>query len=146
MPSHVAWIVVGSSLLWTLVVVAMLRIVIRAQFNKLAERFPPAEVADDAVIKKAQSGRFGLVNAGFSLTLAADDAFVHLSPNIFLRWFGARELSIPATMIAEARVMKTFGVARVQLATPAGAIQLPTWIRDHARQRLGFDAINGRAA
>ncbi len=56
---------------------------------------PPVEPAEDAVRRRFQSFGLGIVNMGFSIHVAADEKFLHLTPILPLRFFGAVPCSIP---------------------------------------------------
>ena len=64
------------------------------------ERFPGREPDGDAITKRFQSFRLGIMNLGFSIHVAVDENHLHLTPAGYLRVFGARPLSIPWESIA----------------------------------------------
>ncbi len=55
---------------------------------------PPREPAEDAVRRRFQSFGLGIVNMGFSIHVAADEQYLHLTPVLPLRLFGAMPCSI----------------------------------------------------
>lgn len=91
------WWVVGAVVVAgeLLVVFFMLRAGVGKPFAALSERYPEIEPAPDAIERRFQSFRFGLVNAGMSVHVAVDAAYLHLRPVRLLRWMGARAVSVP---------------------------------------------------
>ena len=57
--------------------------------------YPPVEPKDGAVRRRYQSFSIGLVNMGFSLHVAADETYLHLTPLPIWRRLGARPASVP---------------------------------------------------
>lgn len=82
-----------------LIVVGAVLTLAAAPVKKLAARFPPVPPAPDAVARRFQSFRIGIMNLGFCIHAAADEKHMHLSPARLARIFGMRPLSIPWTAI-----------------------------------------------
>lgn len=61
----------------------------------LADRYPPVPPAPDAVMRRFQTFRFGMMNMGGCIHAAADEKHLHLLPARLARWFGVRPMSIP---------------------------------------------------
>lgn len=84
-------VIVGSDIM----VFAAVRSIIFQMFRKWQEKYPPVEPLPGAVTKRFQSFSFGLMNAGMSMHVTADESYLHLEPVRFVRWFGMMPLSIP---------------------------------------------------
>lgn len=109
-----AMVVVSFGVAWMLV---------RHAMGQLDRRFPPVSPADDAVRRRFQSFRFGIVNASFSIHVAADDQHVHLTPITLLRVMGFKPMSIPWGEIQVRSAGRFFTTATI-----AGVhVQGPTW-------------------
>jgi len=79
--------------------IALITLILRTMagrtFGDLAEQYPPTEPEPNAVTKRFQSFRFGIINAGFCVHVSVDSSHLHLKPARFLRWFGAKPMSVP---------------------------------------------------
>lgn len=78
-----------------LVVFGVLFVVIRNTWAPWTAAYPRREPAPDAVRRNFQSFRLGMINAGYSIHVAVDETHLHLLPARFLRWFGAKAVSVP---------------------------------------------------
>jgi len=70
-------------------------LVVKFGWSPMRRRFPPREIAPDALRRNFQSFRFGILNFGMSIHVAVDEHCLHLIPARFLRWFGAGPVSVP---------------------------------------------------
>ncbi len=82
-----------------LVTIVALWAVVRFGWKPFAQRFPPRPADPDAVGRRFQSFRLGVLNFGFCIHVAADEGHLHLQPAALLRFFGARTASIPWSSI-----------------------------------------------
>jgi len=117
-------VIVGGELL---VVSMLLRAGLGKPFAALAAQFPAVEPATDAVERRFQSFRFGLINAGFSVHVAVDSAHLHLRPVRLLRWLGAKAVSVPwdAVEVKPGRgAWRSARVGSLRLTGPAWALDL----------------------
>ena len=64
------------------------------------DAFPAQPQRDDAVVRRFQSFRLGVLNLGFSIHVAVDEQHLHLQPVAVFRWFGAHRASIPWVSIS----------------------------------------------
>ena len=69
--------------------------IIRWGWGPLPRDFPATEPGDDAVWRRYQSFRLGLMNLGYCIHVAADEQYLHLVPIKPLRACGGRPASIP---------------------------------------------------
>jgi hypothetical protein len=94
-------------LLFTVVVVAfdlgLIWAVMKIGWGPWARRFPPRDPAPDAVQRRFQSFRFGLMNFGFCINVSVDEGYLHLRPILPLRWFGAGPISVPWSSVQPVR-------------------------------------------
>src|SRR5436305_593161 len=96
MPPWAAAILIASCVLMTdAIVVGAIMTGVGHMMADLVRAFPPQEPAADAVRRRFQSFKIGYVSCGWSMHVAADDRYMHLTPARFVRWFGVRALSIP---------------------------------------------------
>lgn len=78
-----------------LVVGSILYGTIHVAWNGFAEKHPPRPIADDAVRRRRQSFKLGVLNLGWSLHVAVDDACLHLEPVRWLARIGMKPASVP---------------------------------------------------
>lgn len=109
----------GMLLLDTLIV----RTLVRAGWDGLAHKFPPAPVAPDAVRREFQSFGFNLMNLGLCVHVAADSTHLHLLPSAFLRWCRCGPISIPWEALEVRRRGRRFHTVRAGGVTIKG----PAW-------------------
>ncbi len=103
--------------------------VVRVGWSPWMRVYPPLEPSPDAVRRNFQSFRFGLLNFGLSIHVAADDEHLHLIPAKLLRWCSARPISIPwdRIQVEKRSSRRTMIQARVdgkQLMGPAWCLEL----------------------
>ena len=82
-----------------LVGVVALWAVVRFGWKPFAQRFPPRRKDPDAVERRFQSFRLGVLSFAFCIHVAADEGHLHLQPAAILRFFGAPTASIPWSSI-----------------------------------------------
>lgn len=125
----------GWTLFWILVVlfvviepVVIVWAVIRMVWNKLAEAHPGRPASGDAITRRFQSFRLGIVNLGFAVHATADEGHLHLELIKPLRWLGARRASIPWDAItvvsAHASRWMTVRIGRYKLLGPRWCLEL----------------------
>ncbi len=97
-------------------------------WGPLAADFPPRPVHDQAVRKKFQSFRLGLLNLGWSVHVAVDEGHLHLEPAAWMRTFGAKAASIPWERIEVVKhgrgAWMTARIGPHTLAGPAWCLEL----------------------
>ena len=64
-------------------------------WGPLSREFPATEPGDDAVWRRYQSFRLGLLSLGYCIHVAADERYLHLVPIKPLRACGGKPASIP---------------------------------------------------
>jgi hypothetical protein len=64
-------------------------------WGDIARKFPAVDPTPDAVTRRFQSMKVGVMNFGFAIHVSVDEAHLHLTPIRPLRWFGARPASVP---------------------------------------------------
>ena len=69
--------------------------IIHRGWGPLPREFPAKTPGDDAVWRRYQSFRLGLMNLGYCIHVAVDEQYLHLVPIKPLRVFGGRTASIP---------------------------------------------------
>lgn len=117
-----------------LMVVGALLNLCATQLRQLAAAFPATTPLPDAVRRNFQSFSLGLMNLGFSIHVAADAQFLHLTPVKFLRALGAPAMSIPWDAIKlepTTRPGRATRKAMVQSTRIAG----PAWCMELAGER-----------
>ncbi len=82
-----------------LVTVVVLWAVVRFGWKPFAQHFLPRRKDPDAVERRFQSFRLGVLHLGFCIHVAADEGHLHLQPAALLRFFGAQTASIPWSSI-----------------------------------------------
>ncbi len=82
-----------------LVTVVVLWAVVRFGWKPFAQRFPPRSADPDAVGRRFQSFRLGVLSFAFCIHVAADQRHLHLQPAKILRFFGAPTASVPWSSI-----------------------------------------------
>jgi len=95
MPSTVLIAILIFLLADLLLLPILIGVFVRGAFEPLANRFPAAEPEPDAVERRNQSFRINLVNLGWSVHVAVDSRFLHLTPASLFRRIGAKPTSIP---------------------------------------------------
>ncbi|MHC4220071.1 MAG: hypothetical protein ACYSU7_16625 [Planctomycetota bacterium] len=69
--------------------------VVHFGWSPIHKKFPTRAPDAEAVTRSYQSFKVGILNLGFSVHVAVDEHFLHLTPAAYLRGFGAGTLSIP---------------------------------------------------
>jgi hypothetical protein len=98
-------------MIWTVIVPAiivfdvlltagLIWFVLRMVWGSMRDRFPAVEPQPDAVTRRYQSFRFGVVNFGCAIHVTADETHLHLSPLGFMQKLGGLPISIPWEAIA----------------------------------------------
>ncbi len=95
----------------------------RAQWNPLRERHPPVDPAPDAVTKRFQSFKVGIINLGWSLHVSVDTSHLHLRPTRLARLIGVCATSVPWDDIHIERAKGRWWKAKVANLTMYG----PAW-------------------
>lgn len=124
-------LLVALFLVIDLIVVCSIVTLAAAPAKKLAAAYPPVPPKPDAVVKRFQSFRIGMMGLGGCIHVAADEKYMHLTPARFARWFGVRAMSIPWTKIElTGKRYKGRGVA----AKIDGKLDIvgPPWVMDLA--------------
>ncbi len=98
-------------------------------WNPLHLAYPPRTPADDAVRKKLQSFRIGLLNLSYCIHTAVDENHLHLTPAKVVRWLGGKPTSIPweaIEVLKQSRIGKsmTVRVGTRRLKGPAWCLEL----------------------
>lgn len=83
----------------TLGSVLLARWLIGVSWNVIARAHPVREPGVGAERRRFQSFACGLVNMGLSVDVTTDETHLHLRPQAFIRWFGAKPASIPWSAI-----------------------------------------------
>jgi hypothetical protein len=109
----------------SMVVCAVLSVVIKNGWGDLAAKFPGVEPRPDAVRKEFQSIGIDLSSFGGCVHVAADRDYLHLLPAKFLRWFGAKAMSIPWGEIQVEPAKKRKSSMKVKVGSTK--IVGPTW-------------------
>lgn len=98
MPSN-SWVGPTLVIVWVLfctgISFLMIKAVVNSTWLKIAKAHPGVEPAPDAVRRNFQSFKMNLLNLGLCVHVSVDDAYLHLYPAAFIRWFGARPASVP---------------------------------------------------
>ncbi len=88
-------LVIGIVVSLTLLEIATFVTVIKLGWGPLPRDFPATEPGDDAVWRRYQSFRLGLLSLGYCIHVAADERYLHLVPIKPLRACGGKPASIP---------------------------------------------------
>ncbi|MBL8991326.1 MAG: hypothetical protein JNJ48_07075 [Phycisphaerae bacterium] len=99
--------------------------------KKLAARFPPVPPAPDAVGRRFQSFRIGIMNLGFCIHAAADEKHMHLSPARLARIFGVRPMSIPWSAV---RLTGKRSTGALEAKVEGTSVYGPEWLMSLAGQ------------
>jgi len=122
------WLVVILFMLAELVAMPMIvRVIVSRRWAAIPDKFPPTEPAPDAVTRRFQSFRAGVMNLGFSIDASVDDACLHLRPSKIGRVIGVRPASIPwesITPVSQGRTSRIVKIAGVKLMGPKWCLQL----------------------
>ncbi len=113
--------------------------IVRVGWSQLAGAFPQREVEDDAIVRRNQSFRVGLMIFGFCIHVAADQRHLHLEPAALLQWLGAQPASIPWEAITPHKRLRRGRIkARIEPGTTRrsgpriGGLVGPSWCMELA--------------
>ncbi len=126
MPNTV-WVVLGVAGFMLLLDLIIVRALIAAGWQIIGRGRGSAEIAPDAVRRNFQSFGFGIFNFGMCVHVVADERYLHLLPSWFLRWAGARPVSIGWDEIEVTMVGRRWAKARIgttKIRGPAWALRL----------------------
>lgn len=89
---------VGIAIVWSLMSLGMGLLLIKgmvsATWNRIASAHPAVEPAAGSVRRDFQSFKMNLFNMGMCVHVIVDERHLHLLPAAFLRWFGAKPMSV----------------------------------------------------
>ncbi len=125
------WIYLGIALFVAVEIaigIFVIRMIVGRLFRNLAEQYPEVTPGADSVERRFQSFKIGHMNAQSSIHIAVDTDYLHLRPTRFLRWVGARSLSIPWDAIELGARLGPFRRAKIGTVTVYG----PAWALDLA--------------
>jgi hypothetical protein len=123
-PGWVALLIFGVTLPVDAIIVT---VVLRSAWASVSAGFEPRSIAADAVRRDFQSFSFGMYNLGMCIHVAADGEHLHLIPAAALRWFGAKQVSIPWEQIEFTRTRGRRAEVRIRnqrVLGPAWALEL----------------------
>jgi hypothetical protein len=118
------WIVLAVVVADVLLVTLILWFILRLGWGKLERLFPAQAPAADAVSRRFQSFRLNLLNLGFSVHVTVDERHLHLDAVRFLRWLGARPMSIPWEQIS---IVKRRGGRWIAAKIDSFTLHGPAW-------------------
>ncbi|UCD75130.1 MAG: hypothetical protein JSV91_15265 [Phycisphaerales bacterium] len=135
---------------WILVVVAvtlfdlgLIWAVMKVGWGPWMLQYPPREPTPDAVKRKFQSFRFGIMSFGGCVHVAVDEGHLHLRPILPLRWFGAGPISVPWSSIRPGRKRRPGRWLNVKI--DGKAVTGPSWCLELAGEpdegEFGNDAV-----
>ena len=113
---------------WVIIWAAM-----RMGWRPLLDKFPAQTPASDAVARRFQSFRLGFMNLGFSIHVAVDERWLHLTPAAFLAWGGGAPVSIPwdsISIVKRSRSRATAKIGKRTLVGPAWCLELAEGIEE----------------
>jgi hypothetical protein len=125
-------LLVGLILLIDLMVVGAICYAVSQTMRDISSKFPPSDPRPDAVRRRFQSFKFGLVNLGWCVHVAVDDRHLHLSPTRLARWLGMRAMSVPWEAIEVVGKATIGSSIRVRIA--GEEILGPAWCLNLAAQ------------
>jgi hypothetical protein len=126
-------LLVGFLLLIDLMVVGAIFYAVSQAVRDLASKFPPAEPRPEAVRRRYQSFKVGLVNLGWCIHVAVDERSLHLTPARVARWFGMRAMTVPWESIEYLGKAAIGSSVRVRIA--GEEIHGPAWCLNLAAKR-----------
>ncbi len=115
----------------TVLDIVVIGTIVRWGWGPLPREFPAKEPRHDAVWRRYQSFRLGLLNFGFCIHVAVDERHLHMVPIKPLRACGGRPTSIPwdAIRIEKRSARGKWITTRVGKHTLTG----PSWCLDLAQ-------------
>ncbi len=122
------WIIIAFVVALDLVVIPLvLRLAIGGLWKPIAQAHPPIEPAPDAVTRRYQSFKAGIVNLGFSFHVSVDESSLHLRPTGIGRLVGLTPASVPWSTITprqRGRFAHTVVIAGKTIAGPKWCLEL----------------------
>lgn len=108
--------------------------VVNANWNPMAEKYPPVPVKGDAVRRDFQSFAVGSLKLGWCIHVAVDDGHLHLYPCWFARRISVKPASIPWHKLERESMRGVYAQVRLPelLAT---SLRGPRWCLDLAPSR-----------
>lgn len=85
------------------IAVAITHTAVRTYWSPIADRYPPRDIAPDAILREFQSFGAVILSLSWCIHTAADERFLHLRPALLARLIGIRSASIPWDQIAPVR-------------------------------------------
>jgi hypothetical protein len=121
-----------------LLTVMLLWMIMRLAWGPMARRWPARTPAPGSVRHNFQSYRLGLLNLGYCVHTAVDEAYLHLIPAKAIRWLGGQPMSVPWSAIE----LKKRGRNARHIAARIDGITLqgPAWALELADPDLEADA------
>ena len=104
-------------------------VLLRITWNRIAEKHPAHEPAEEAVCRRFQSCSVGIFNLGWSVNILADSEHLHMKPTLFLRLATSRGLSIPWADMKPGKYQffkryRSFKLDKHMFVAPAWAVDL----------------------
>ena len=119
------------------VVVLLVAMLCRKAWSPIQKTWQARPAADDAVRRSFQTFKIGIMNLGLAVHVAADEAYLHLTPIAAMRCLGLESVSIPWDAISDIKPTR-FSRGRYRDAKiGATTIMGPAWCMD-----LATDAIS----
>ncbi len=122
------WIIIGFFVLFDLVVIPLvLRMAVKGLWNPIGRAHPPVEPAPDAVTKRYQSFKSGVLSLGLSINVSVDDDYLHLRPSKIGKLLGLAPASVPWEAISlkkQRRSTCIVTIARKEIAGPRWCLEL----------------------
>ncbi len=100
--------------------------VVDANWNSIAEKYPPVAPALDAVRRNFQSFAIGSLSLGWCVHVVADEGYLHLIPCWFARFIRARPTSIPWDKLSLERTIGKQAAVRLP-ELPSIRLRGPRW-------------------
>ena len=124
-----AWGILAFCVVDLMIAGLVVRAIVGGVFSALADKHPAVDPAADAISKRFQSFSSGLANLGYSVHVAVDDQYLHLTPVKPIRALGARAASIPWSAVRPVgdkpgKKWSTVKVGMTQLKGPTWALGL----------------------
>lgn len=95
MPTSTVVLLVFVFLITDIVVVGAVMQMAGQSLRKLCAAYPPLPRKANAVERRFQSFKVGVVSLGFSVHAAVDENALHLTPTTVARWIGMKPMSLP---------------------------------------------------
>lgn len=105
----------------------VMQVVLRLEWNALAERFPARAPKPGAVRRRFQSISIGGANFGLCFEISVDELSLHLNPGYLLRVCGARAISVPWNQVSVGERRRVFGVEHAHVTIGDSTLTGPAW-------------------